>query len=131
MPKAAFACVMALTLGSCDLLEDSNPRPWIGYVYNKDANQLEWEWNDWKSVRDCKEALLHIIETRPGVAKPYGCAYRGNNYWRVWIMDTFWGGSEIACIARLTSTVEEKGGTAYNAHLKGSPERRGDNWYCV
>jgi hypothetical protein len=123
--------LLTLFLGGCDVLEDSNPRPWIGYAYNKDAGRFEWEWNDWKTKRDCVEAMLNIVETRPAMAKPIGCGYRGNNYWRVWIINMLWGGSEIGCIAKMTSSVEAEAGMEYNVHLKGSTSRRGDNWYCV
>jgi hypothetical protein len=92
----------ALALGGCDLLQDSNPHPWIGYAYNKDHGQFEWEWNDWATERDCRESMLRIVETRSGMTKPVGCGYRGNNYWRVWIINELWGGSQIDCIARKT-----------------------------
>jgi hypothetical protein len=129
--KFGTACLIALLAGGCDLLEDSNPRPWIGYAYDKGAGRFAWELDDWKTRRDCEEALLHIVETRPGTTRPVGCGYRGNNYWRVWFMNTVWGGSQIACIARMTSEVETEGGMAYNLRLKGNAERRGENWYCV
>ena len=71
--RAALACFIALALGGCDFLEDSNSHPWIGYAYNKDASRFQWELNDWKTERDCREAMLNIVETRPGMANPVGC----------------------------------------------------------
>jgi hypothetical protein len=127
----ASVSILALVLGGCDLLQDSTPRPWIGYAYNKDHNRFAWELNDWRTERDCKEAMLHIVETRPGITMPIGCGYRGNNYWRVWIMNWLWGGDQIDCVTKQTSTVELEGGMAFNVKLKGSPDRRGDGWYCV
>jgi hypothetical protein len=127
----AVASLLALTLGGCDLFEDSNPRPWIGYAYHQNNSRFEFELNDWKTERDCREAMLHIAATRPGTTTPVGCGYRGNNYWRVWIMNGLWGGSQLGCIRRMTSSVEAEGGMTYNLQLKGFPDRRGDDWYCV
>src|SRR5258706_13582586 len=31
----AFICLITVALGGCDYLEDSNPRPWIGYAIIK------------------------------------------------------------------------------------------------
>jgi hypothetical protein len=74
--------------------------------YNQNNNRFEWEWNDWKTARDCQEAMFNVVETRPGIAKPVGCGYRGNNYWRVWIVNALWGGDQIGRITRMTSSVE-------------------------
>jgi hypothetical protein len=119
------------TLRGCDLLEDTTPHPWIGYAFNKNENRFEWEFDDWATARDCKEAMLMITETRPGWSGPVGCGYRGNNYWRAWIMNTFWGGDQIDCIIKKTSSEEARGGISYNVKLKGDSTRRGEGWYCV
>jgi hypothetical protein len=120
-----------LVLGGCDLLQDTSKRPWIGYAFNKDNNRFEFELNDWATNRDCIESLKHLVATRPGLSEPIGCAYRGNSYLRVWMMDFLFGGKEIDCITRRTNPVETEGGTGYNAKLKGYSGRRGDDWYCV
>ena len=74
---------------------------------------------------------MHITETRPGMSAPIGCGYRGNDYWRVWVMNRLWGGDQIGCIRRMTSNIETEGGMAYSVQLKGFAEHRGDNRYCV
>jgi hypothetical protein len=129
--RCAVISLTAIALGGCDLLQDSNARPWIGYAYNKDSGRFEWEWNDWATERDCRESMLGLVETRPGMAKPIGCGYRGNNYLRVWIMNTLWGGTEIGCITKMTKSIEAENGIAYNLKLKSNPDHRGDGWYCV
>jgi hypothetical protein len=129
--RPAAVCLLAVILCGCDILQDSNPRPWIGYAYNKDSRRFEWEFNSWATLRDCKESMLNVVEARPGMSEPVGCGYRGNNYSRVWIMNMLWGGSQIECITRMTKAVETEGGTGFNVKLKGSPDRRGDGWYCM
>lgn len=129
--KIILIIVLALAVAGCDFFRDSTPNPWIGYAYDRNAGRFAWELNDWATARDCKEAMLYVVQTRPSMAEPVGCGYRGNNYMRVWIMNAIWGGNQIECIIKMTSSIETKGGTAYNLKLKGSSERRGDTWYCV
>ena len=41
--KIVALCLLSLGLGGCDLLQDSNPRPWIGYAFNENNKRFEFE----------------------------------------------------------------------------------------
>jgi hypothetical protein len=119
-----------------DLLSDSRENPWGGYAWNKVAGRLEWV-NFYPTRSECMGRLRHTIGddafNSKFYSKPIGCAYNGNGYWRVWVMNSLWGGSELGCIAISEEPHEATDiGMLYGPVLgRESPPPQGAKWHCV
>ena len=88
------------SIAESDLLSNSSEKPWGGYAQLKNGSRLEWV-NFYGTYTECTNALKRVTVDDPIIfyTAPTGCAYNGNSYWRVWIMNALWGGSELGCIA--------------------------------
>jgi hypothetical protein len=132
---ATALVAICLLLAGCEhLFEDNNKRPWTGYAWNKLRKEYEFWFPTYETQRDCIESMRYGVTqdtfNREIYSDPIGCAYSGNNYWRVWFMNTLFGGTHFECIARSTDANAAKLGAVYSPVLIGSP-RRGEHWYCV
>ena len=117
-------------IGGYWLFEGGSPKPWSGYAWNPNAKRAEFWFYEFETKRDCIEIMRHAVADSKYYSEPIGCAYSGNNYWRVLIMNTLFGGAQIMCIARTTSTGAGASGMVYSPVLQGG-RRIGENWYCV
>ena len=101
--RRLILCIACLLLGSCDVFNDSTPKPWMGYAWNVEKKRTEWFFSAYETHRDCEESMMHSVETAPNnqwYSKPIGCGYNGNDYWRVVVMNALFGGKDLGCIAR-------------------------------
>jgi hypothetical protein len=93
--------------------------------------------NFFASHDECEAKLMHIISddsfNRQFYSRPIGCAYNGNSYWRVLILNALWGGDELGCIAVTGDRAEAtKIGMLYGPVLgRNSPRPPGAEWRCV
>lgn len=119
-----------------ELLSDTSQSPWTGYAWNKVEKRLEWV-NSYETQAECVRTLRHITTDDTFNAQfytePIGCAYNGNSYWRVRIINAMWGGSELGCIAISGEPPEaSKIGMLYGPVLgRGSPRPQGATWHCI
>jgi hypothetical protein len=119
------------------LLSDTASNPRGGYAWNKQKGRLEWMDSFWTSQTECMDHLNNIVRedtfNRQFYSVPIGCAYNGNSYWRVRILNALWGGSELGCIAMSGEPAEAtKIGMLYGPVLgRTSPHSPGDEWHCV
>lgn len=129
-----LAILMSLLLGGCELIEDVNKLPWIGYATKKKDGRFEWWFTSKASYRECIETMQW--ETSGDRANtewyraPVGCGYAGNSYWRVWAVNT-WSGhmGDFECIARSLNPANTTIGARYSPVLKGGP-RQSDYHLC-
>jgi hypothetical protein len=123
-------------ISDSDLLSDATSSPWGGYAWNKKEERLEWV-NFWTSHTECVSQLQHLISddafNSQFYSKPIGCAYNGNSYWRVLILNALWGGKELGCIAISGEPSEAiKIGMLYGPVLgRDSPRPPSAKWHCV
>lgn len=62
--RQLLVLLVSFSLVGCDLLNDTTPKPWIGYAWNKEQKRVEWFFNGFETW-DREEAMLHAIETSP------------------------------------------------------------------
>lgn len=101
--KIALAAVISLPLfvGGWVVLTENLAEPWHGYHWNKSAGQVEWVPTSVSVTRrDCVEKLRSGLRGQSDYSEPVGCAFRGNNYWRVWLTNLFVDNHHVRCIAR-------------------------------
>jgi hypothetical protein len=120
-----------LLLTGCDLTEETSNKPWSGYALNKGSGRFEWWFNSHESERDCIESIKAGVSSAPNnqwYAKPVGCGFMSNSYWRVWLMNIIYPDKNFECIYRAPEAASVKG--AYSNMLVGAP-RRTTSGYCV
>ena len=132
--KALIAAFLCLLLTGC-IEEEGNKRPWAGYAWNFAKKRYEFFFSDYETARDCLESMKAQVAPGQGNAEwystPVGCFYHGNEYWRVWLMNTLLGGEQLGCIRRNTSASAEKGFYQYSVQLKGADQAATPDSYCV
>jgi hypothetical protein len=122
---------LALCVSGCDLLEDSNSRPWRPYAWHKKDGRQRWWFPTYETRRDCLEATRHAVATVPQsewYSEPVGCGYIGNSYWRVRILNSL-NNVNYECIAKNSDADAAKAGESYSPVLKGYPRPQG-SVYC-
>ena len=132
--RLAVALLAGFLFTGCDLLTDSTPRPWSGYAWHRDKNRLEYWFVTYETQRDCIEAMRYRVRNPPQNAwysEPVDGAYHGNNYFRVWIINSLSATSaHFECVVRNTQAEVAKMGISYGPILKGQPRTSADH-YCV
>jgi cephalosporin hydroxylase len=131
----AITVLVAVFVSACtDILSDSKDTPWIGYAWNKGQRKFEWMLVEWKTKAACMKTLKEIIATQnQWYTTPIGCAYSGNSYWRVRIMNMLYGGKDLGCIT-ISEDIEQdtaKGILYYPILGRTSTPPEGAKRHCV
>jgi hypothetical protein len=114
-----------------DLISDSTIAPWMGYIWNSAEQRYEWlPLAQFKTLNECQSSLERHVGTF-SYTRPVGCAYSGNNLFRVRIMNALYGGANYTCIAESATPAEaEKIGMRYGPAIGPVPTDP-NNWNCV
>ena len=130
--RVTVLLALTLSIAACGLLENDTKRPWVGYAWNKEKQRYEWWFINFETRRDCIEMMRYKVknEQPQWYSEPIGCGYHGNNYWLVWVMNTFFGDEHIQCIWKSTDPDSVKAGIIYGPLLTGYPRQSGSG-YCV
>jgi hypothetical protein len=118
------------SIAESDLISDSTPSPWMGYIWNSAEQHYEWLLAQFKTPNECQLALEQSIGTF-FYTRPVGCAYAGNNLFRVRIMNALYGGANYTCIAESATPAEaEKIGMRYGPAI-GLVPTDPNSWHCI
>ena len=122
--------LICMSLAACS--DDTPSRPWSAYATNIESGKLEQWWtNGYETHADCIQAIAFALKGRDGVysRSPFDCAYRSNSYWKVWMMNTWYGVIGLTCIARNTTEEDASVKQIYTGVL--GEAREGEHWRCV
>jgi hypothetical protein len=117
------------TIAESDLIRDSNPSPWQGYIWNSAEQRYEWLLAEFKTLNECQSALERNVGTF-SYTRPVGCTYAGNSLLRVRIMNALYGGAHYTCIAE-TRGEAEKIGMRYGPAIGPVPTDPNSSWQCI
>ncbi len=118
-------------IAESDLISDSTPSPWMGYIWNSAEQHYEWLLAQFKTLKECQSALERSVGTFY-YTRPVGCAYAGNNLLRVRVMNALYGGTNYTCIGESTRVAEaERDGMRYGPAIGPVPTDPNPSWRCV
>jgi hypothetical protein len=118
------------SIAESDLIADSNPKPWMGYIWNSSGQRYEWLLAAFKTLGECQLAVERAVGTF-SYTRPVGCGYAGNSLLRVRIVNAIYGGANYTCIAESNQPAEaEKIGMRYGPAIGPVPTDP-NSWHCV
>src|SRR5262245_2413646 len=129
----AIAALPFLLLCGCDLLAETDERPWTGYAWNAAGQRYAFLPASYATYRDCIASTSRAAKdvVPPSLqSPPFGCAYASNSYWKAWWNNDVGSGKPLMCIARSTTADAAATRSTYRAVLQ-SAFMHGEGWVCV
>jgi hypothetical protein len=142
LAMAAVVAVAAVLIGATSYDRNGKAFPWLPFATNA-GGQTTLMFGmppplEFQSHADCKASIAHFLQSdSPGASAyraPYGCAYQGNSFLYVYVVNWLHDGNLLdGCLAKHIVSATDSGDESLyrpTVLVPGRPES-GATWYCV